>query len=204
MDDGVFLHIGMEKEVHSKLKKLPQHANGHGEAECHQRQEERRQVEGQPLIVVQQQYHGKAHGRRQEAVEGMEHSVPPRNDHIEGIDLAQNLRREDEAQNGDFQRRRQFDVQLHLNPAGRIQQQQRQNAEEGAFIASPHDLAYQRHDHQGSQNIKNDKGALMFPKLAVHRFLERFFILSFFMLALLHPRSSKPSCTTELAFPIIF
>ena len=50
VDDGVLLHTEVEKEVHGKLKKLPQHADGHGKAKGSERQEKGREVEGQPHV----------------------------------------------------------------------------------------------------------------------------------------------------------
>ena len=89
--DGVYhrvpLHIRMEKTVHPKLEKLPQYADGHGKAESHHSQKERREVEGQLVVVIEQQHHGKAHSGGQKPVDGVEHGVPVGNSDIEGVDL---------------------------------------------------------------------------------------------------------------------
>ena len=180
VDDSVLLHIRVEEEVHAELKEFPQHADGHGEAERHQRQEEGRQVEGQPLVVIEQQDHGEAHGGGQEAVEGVEHGVPVGDVHIEGVDLPQDLRREDEAQNGDLQRRRQLDPQLHLEPAGDIQQHDGQNTKERALVVVQEQLADQHHQHQNTQGVKHDKGASVLPQFPRHGLPEVLLLPLFF------------------------
>ena len=53
-------------------------------------QERRGQMEGDPVIVVQQHHHGEAYRRGQEAVDGVEHGVPSGDHHIKGVDLTQN------------------------------------------------------------------------------------------------------------------
>ena len=121
-------------------------------------------MKGHPLVVIQQHHHGEPHRRGQEAVDGVEHGVPPGDHHVEGVDLSQDLRCEDEAEDGDLQGRRQLDPQLHLDPAGQIQQQKRQDAEERALIVGQHQLAHQHHDHQQPQDIENDEGALVLPQ----------------------------------------
>ena len=132
VDDRVLLHVRAQEEVHAEFKELPQDPDSHGEAEGHQGQERRGQMEGDPVIVVQQHHHGEAYRRGQEAVDGVEHGVPSGDYHIKGVDLTQNFCRKDEAENGDLQGRRQLDPQLHLDPAGHVEQQKRENAEEGA------------------------------------------------------------------------
>ena len=102
----------------------------------------------------------------------MEHGVPVGDIHIKGVDLSQDLRREDEAQNGDLQRRRQFDMQLHLEPTGDIQQYDGQDAKERALVVMQHDLAHQRHEYQDTQRVKDDEGASVLPQLPGHGLAE--------------------------------
>ena len=182
MDDGVLLHVRVQEGVHEKLKELPQNPDGHGKAESQQGQEKGGELKGQLFIVVEQDDHGEAHRRGQKAVEGVEHGVPVGDHHVKGVDLPQDLRGENEAQNGDLQRRRQLDAQLHLHPAGDIQQQQRQCAEEHALIAAQHHLAHQHHQHQNPQDGKDDEGAFVFPQLPRHGLLKCLFILLLFFL----------------------
>ena len=172
MDNGVLLHVRAEKEVHAELEELPQDADGHGEAEGHKREVEGREVEGDLLAVVEELYQGEAHRRGQESVEGMEHGVPAGDADIEGVDLAQNLRREDEAEHRDLKGRRQLDVQLHLDPAGGIEQSQGQGAVESALVAAQHELADQAHNDKGPENGEDEKGALMLPQLHPDGLLE--------------------------------
>ncbi len=41
MEPGILLHVHVEKQVHAVLEELPQHADGHGEAEGHHGHEHR-------------------------------------------------------------------------------------------------------------------------------------------------------------------
>ena len=93
------------------------------------------------VVVVQQHDQGEAHRGGQEAVDGVEHSVPMGHYHIKGVDLPQDFRRENEAQNRNLQRGRQLDVQPDLNPAGQVQQYQGQYAVERALIVPLENLA---------------------------------------------------------------
>ena len=124
-------------------------------------------MEGQPVVVVEEQDHGKAHRRGQEAVEGVEHGVPVGHPDVEGVDLPQNLRREDEAQDRDLQGGGQLDAQPYLHPAGHIQKHDGQHAEERRLIVLHHQLAHQHHQHQKPQGGKDDEGALVLPQLPV-------------------------------------
>ena len=120
VDDGIPLHIRMEEPVHAELKKFPQNADGHGKAKRNHGQKEWRQIEGQLFIVVEQQHQRKAYRRRQKAVDGVEHGVPMGHVDIESIDLSQDLGRENEAEDRNFQGRRQLDPQPDLHPAWHI------------------------------------------------------------------------------------
>ena len=182
VDDRVLLHVRAQEEVHAEFKELPQDPDSHGEAEGHQGQERRGQMEGDPVIVVQQHHHGEAYRRGQEAVDGVEHGVPSGDHHIKGVDLTQNFCRKDEAENGDLQGRRQLDPQLHLDPAGHVEQKKRENAEEGALVVGQHDLPHQHHQHQNPQDGKDDEGAFVFPQLPRHSLLKCLFILLLFFL----------------------
>ena len=94
---------------------------------------------------------------------------------IESIDLSQDLGRENEAEDRNFQGRRQLDPQPDLHPAWHIQQHDGQNTEKRTLVVIQNDLAHQRYDHQGPQNIKDDERAFMFPQFLVHGPLERLF-----------------------------
>ena len=162
----------MEEHVHAELKELPEDADGHGKAKGHQRQEDGGEVEGEALVVVEEHHHGEAHRRRQEAVEGVEHGVPMGDHHVKGVDLSQNLRRVDEAEDGDLQGGRQLNVELHLNPAGHIEEQIGQGAVERALIAADEDLTDKDDDDQKPQGVKDDEGALVLPQLLFHGLAE--------------------------------
>ncbi len=191
VDDSVFLHIQMEETVHAKLKKLPQNTDGHGEAEGHQRQIKRREFECQPVVVIQQNNQGKSNCRRQKTIKRMEHGIPVRYHHVKSIDFSQNFRRKNKTQNGDFQRRRQFDAQPYLQPAWNVKQQQRQQTKESALVASQHDLANQAHQHQRPQDVEHHKGTFMLPKLLFQRLFELLLDLFFLMFVFLSHTSTS-------------
>ena len=168
MDDGILLGVRMEHQIHEALEKLPEHPDGHGKAKGHNGQKEGREVKDDALVAVEQHRQGKADGCRQEAVGGVKHGVPMGHTNVEGSQLAQDLRREDKAQNDALQHRRQLDAQLHLDQAGQVQQRQGQGAEEHALIVAQEGLAHQDHQHQGAEGPKDQKGALVLPQLLGH------------------------------------
>lgn len=90
--------------IRAILEEFPQHADGHGEAEGHDSQEEGRQSEGEALSAVQHIHQSKADGCAGEAVESVEHRIPMGNDDVEVVNLAQYLRRVDKKEDDDLQR----------------------------------------------------------------------------------------------------
>ena len=95
----------------------------------------------------------------------MEHGVPAGDADVEGVDLPQDLRREDEAEHRDLQGRGQLDAQLHLDPAGNIEERQGQGAVEGALVAAQHDLPDQGDDHKDAEHGEDEERALMLSEL---------------------------------------
>ena len=69
------------------------------------------------FVMVEKDYERKSYGCGEKAVKSMKHSVPARDYDIKSIDFAKNLCRKDEAEDGDFQGRRKFDMEFYLNPA---------------------------------------------------------------------------------------
>ena len=153
-----------------------------------------KKVKGELFVVIEQQHHGKANGCGQKAVDGVEHGVPVGDVDIEGVDLAQNLRRENEAENGDFQRRRQLDSQPHLHPAWDVQQSDGQHAEKRALIVVQKNLAHQRDDDHHPQCVKDDKGAFVLSKLLCHGLLKGFFQPAAFLFHFLQSFLRSGSC----------
>ena len=119
MHDGVLLHVESEQHVHREFEELPDHADRHREAERHNRQVQRRQLELHTVRTVEQVDQRKADGGREEAVHRVQHRVPEREDLIERADLAQDLGREHEHQYDDLKRGRQFDAEPYLDERGR-------------------------------------------------------------------------------------
>ena len=95
----------------------------------------------------------------------MEHGVPAGDADVESVDLPQDLRREDEAEHRDLQGRGKLDVELHLDPAGDIEERQGQGAVEGALIAPQHDLPDQGDDDEKTEHGEDEKRALMLSEL---------------------------------------
>ena len=148
MHDGVLLHVEPEQLVHAEFEELPDHADGHGEAEGHDRQIQGRKLELHPVGPVEQVDQREADRRSEEAVHRMQHRVPEREDLIERTDLAKNLSREHEH----FQHRRHLDAELHLDERRRQQQQQRQDAQEHIFVVAVKELEYCHGEHQHAQH----------------------------------------------------
>ena len=63
-------------------------------------------------------------------------------------------------------------MELHLNPAGHIEEQIGQGAVEGAFIAADEDLADKDDDDQKPQGVEDDEGAFVLPQLLFHGLAE--------------------------------
>lgn len=96
VQNSVLLHVHQKDMVHEKLKELPDYTDGHGKAEGHYRHEKGRQIQGHPLIAVEQVHQSKANSGAQKAVHGMKHGVPIREGDIERLDFPQNLRSKNE------------------------------------------------------------------------------------------------------------
>ena len=165
MHDGVLLHVEPEQLVHAEFEELPDHADGHGEAEGHDRQIQGRKLELHPVGPVEQVDQREADRRSEEAVHRMQHRVPEREDLIERTDLAKNLSREHEHQHDDFQHRRQLDAELHLDERRRQQQQQRQDAQEHGLIVAVEELQHRDSDHQHAQHDIHRERAFVLPDL---------------------------------------
>ena len=146
--DRVLLHVQQEHLVHKALEELPQHADCHGEAEGHHRQIDRGELEGQTLVPVQNVQQGEADGRAEKAVEGMEHGVPIGKLDIVSLDLPQDLRREDEQQDDDFQGVRDINADRALDEAGDGEQNQGEHAQEHVFKVPVKHLCHQGQHHQ--------------------------------------------------------
>src|SRR5699024_3151195 len=102
VNPSVFLHIGVEKDIHAILEKLPQHAHSHGEAKSHQRHKGGGQLHPEFLGTVQNVHHGNADGSNQKAVHGVEHGVPKGENEVILLNFPQNLRRENKQQDDNF------------------------------------------------------------------------------------------------------
>ncbi len=150
--DGVLLHVKAEEIVPGVLEELPEHADGHGEAERDDRQIDRRELEGEHVALVEQIDQSKADGRAQKAVERMEHGIPVRHADVEAVELAEDFCGEDEQQDDDLQRAGQLDIELAREDAGQNEQHQGQPAEEDALKIAPEGRAHQREDHQRAQD----------------------------------------------------
>src|SRR5699024_6694108 len=106
----------------------------------------------QLLIAVDNVQQGEADSGAQEAVEGVEHGVPVGELDIVGLDLTQNLRREDEQQHDDLQGVRDLNADGALNEGGQGEKKQGKDAEEHVFKVAVEHLGHQGHDHQSAQN----------------------------------------------------
>ena len=87
VDHRVLLHIQQEELVHGALEELPQHADGHGEAEGHNGHEHGGEGQGKALMPVEQVHQGEADGGTEKPVEGVEHGVPVGEGGVVRLDL---------------------------------------------------------------------------------------------------------------------
>ena len=168
MHDGVFLHVESEQLVHAEFEELPDHADGHGEAEGDDRQIQGRKLELHPVGPVEQVDQREADRRGEEAVHRVQHRVPEREDLIERTDLAKNLGREHEHQHDDLKHRRQLDAEPHLDERRRQQQQQRQDAQEHVLIVPVEELEHGHDEHQYAQHGVDRERAFMLADLHAH------------------------------------
>ena len=73
-------------------------------------------------------------------------------------------------------------MELHLNPAGNVEEQISQGAVEGALIAADDDLADEDDDDQEPQGVKDEEGALVLPQFLFHGLPEVLLFSLFFAL----------------------
>ena len=120
-------------------------------------------------IAVHQIDERETDGRRDKAVERMQYRVPHRKAQIEGLRLSQDLRTKDEQQQDDLQRRRQLDLELHLNDAGNDQQEQGEQTQKDVFVVAVEQLQDRRQDDERPQQQVDGKWSFMLTDLHLDR-----------------------------------
>ncbi len=193
VDDGVLLHIHAEEIVHGKFKELPEHADGHGEAEGGHGTVGRGHLELDAAVLIENIDHGEADGGGQKAAGGMEHGVPIGMGDVIAVQLAQNGVGKDEQKNDDLQSTGQFDVQLVLHKNGHQKQQQRQHTHIDAFKLPVEDRPDQNGNHNDTQNHIQGNDAFWSLRQG---FLER--TAFFLFLLFFHPWNSFQILWTKL------
>ncbi len=152
VDHRVLLHIQQKEVVHGAFKEFPQHADGHGEAERHQGQEQRGQRDGESFASVEDIHQGEADGGAEEPVEGVEHGVPVGERNVVRLDLPQNFCGEDKEEDDDLQRVRQVDVDLSFNKGRDQKQNQREDTEKHIFKVTIEKLGHHHKNDQDAQD----------------------------------------------------
>ena len=157
--DIVLLHVRVHHLISGELEKFPQHADRHGEAERHDSQEQRRQLEGKPFASVKQVNQAEADRRDQKSVYRVQHGVPSGNDGVERIDLAHDLGGIDKAVDDSFHHRRDVDGKLFFNQRRHRQQHERQHAYEHILIPLHERTADECQHDQKRQYAANGQSA---------------------------------------------
>ena len=106
-------------------------------------------------MPVAQVHQGEADGGAEEPVESVEHGVPVGEGGVVRLDLAQNLRGEDEEHDDDLQRVGQVDLEPALQDCGEQEQDQCQDAEEHVFKVPVEELGHHDQDDQQAQHQIN-------------------------------------------------
>ena len=151
MNHGVLLHVQHHQLIHAALEKLPQHPDGHGEAEGHNGHEDGGEGQGELLRPVEHVHQGEADGGAQEAVDGVENGVPAFEGGVKGADFPQNLGGEDEEHDDDLHGVGQVDHQRPLEDGGQQEAHQSQRAQEHALIVPVEELGHHGDDDQKAQ-----------------------------------------------------
>ena len=161
--DRVLLHIHVEQPVHAELKKLPQNADGHREAERDKRHINRGQLELDLVIPVQNIDECKAERCAQKTRRCVEDGIPVGDIDEKAAQLTQNFRSEDEHQNDDLQCAWQLDAEVFLHKQRQQKQKQHQQADCRVFIFAAQDRRDEDcHDNQTQNDIDRKYGGLFF------------------------------------------
>ena len=167
LHNGILLHILSHKAVHAPLKKLPQHANGHGKAKGHDRHVKGGQTQHHPLVPVQDIDQREAHGGKEEAIEGVQNVVPERDNHIILLDFAQNFSGVNKEKYDNLQGVRQVNVEPPFNERGNGKENQGQNAGVNVFKIAIERLGHQRPHHRQPQQHRHRHHQLFILDMAV-------------------------------------
>ena len=160
--------------VHGELEELPQHADGHGEAEGGDRHEEGGQVEGHLFLPIEDIHQGEADGGAEEAVHGVEHGVPAGIAGIIGLDLPQNFGGVDEQEDDNLQGVGQINMKAPLKHGGQHEQHQGEDAQQHVLIVLVEELGHQHEHHRQPQDEVHGVDqffVLDVPPLLAFRFL---------------------------------
>ena len=98
----------------------------------------------------------------------MKNGVPSGDYNIKSINLPQDLRSKNKAQNRNFQSYRYLYPQLYLKPAWNIQKKQRQYTEEEALIIVQKNLTHHTHNYKNPQYRKYNKGTSVLLQFHIH------------------------------------
>ena len=163
---GVFLHVRVEKAVHTVLKEFPNDPHRHGEAKRHQSHKRGGEPDFEFPGAVENIHHGNADGGHQETVHGVEHGVPKGENQIVFLNLSQDLRRENKKQNDDFQGVWHVDMQAAFHKCGDHKKRQRQGAQKYVVVLAVKNFQDHHRDHQSPEHhVGGEKHRVMFDVL---------------------------------------
>ena len=176
-DDCVLLHIQSKNRIHSPFKKLPQHTDGHGEAERRNGHVKRRKRHGYPFVFVENIDNGEPDRRKQEAIDGVQDGIPERKCQIVFPNFSQNFRGENEHQNDDLHGIRDFHMELPLHKVRNGKQHQREDADIDVLIVFVDDLGnHGENDQQAENQIGRQKPFLSFDRFQIHMIAPKMFL----------------------------
>ena len=165
-DDRVLLHIKEEQLIHRTLKKFPDNAHRHREAERYDGQIQGGKMKPRFVVAVQNVQQGKADGSAQKAVQRVQNRIPIGVVYIVRTDLSHDLGGVDEQQDDDLQCVWKGNIQLALHQARHHKEQKRQHAEKHILKVAVEDLRqHHQHDRGPQQNIYHCDRTLFAPGL---------------------------------------
>lgn len=119
------------------------------------------------LAAVQYVGQGEPDACGKKAPGGMQHGVPEGDLHVERVYLAQDFRREDEAQDDAFEHAGNVDGEPALKHAGNPEQYEHQQAEQRILVAPLEDRAHENAAHdQAKHHIEREHARLFLRRLA--------------------------------------
>ena len=160
MDYRVFLHVHAEEDVHGELKELPDHPDGHGEAEGHDGNKEGGKTDTEAFALVEDVHQREADGCGEKTVEGMQGGIPEGIGHVVSSHLSQDGSSKDEEEDDVLQGIGDVDAGVGLDGGGDGEEDEGKNAEEDVLIAAVENLDDHDQDNNQTKQVVYNPGTV--------------------------------------------